>query len=526
MVSAQAAPFAYITNFESNSVSVIDTATNAVIATVPVGTGPQGVAVHPAGTQVYVGNLNSNTISVIDTATNAVVSTLSAGSLPIGVAVHPAGAFLYVTDCPDSNSSNVLVFDTVTLTQVAAVPVGSCPEGITVHPEGTRVYVGNFASNTLSVIDTTTNAVIATVPVGTGPQSVAVHPAGTQVYVGNLNSNTISVIDTATNAVIATVPGGGLTVESVAVHPAGTFLYVIECRSDLDHVGNVFVIDTSTLTQVAAVPVGGCSEGVAVHPAGSFVYVAETYNLTVSVIDTATNTVVANVPVGSSPIAFGQFIGPQSPGVSFNINKSSYGQGDTLALRAAVYPGDGSRFVDAYVAVELPDGTLLHLQADGSFTQEIRPIVSNWPVASFSGDIFSYTFSGNEPLGEYRWQAFLTEPGALNVIGVNAQAPFAFSSCTYAISPSSAAFPPDSGGTGSVSVTAPSDCSWTAVSNANWITITADGGSGNGTVSYTVAANTSASGRSGTLTIAGQTFTVGQDPLCLIPNIGILGICG
>lgn len=68
-----------------------------------------------------------------------------------------------------------------------------------------------------------------------------------------------------------------------------------------------------------------------------------------------------------------------------------------------------------------------------------------------------------------------------------------------------------SGGTGSVAVTTTGTCPWTASSNAAWISISSGGsGNGNGTVSFTVAANSSASGRTGTLTIGGQTFTVTQ----------------
>src|SRR5262245_29628679 len=63
----QAAPFAYITNSGDNSVSVLDTASNTVVgAPIPVGTGPRGVAVHPAGTRVYVANFGDNTVSVLD----------------------------------------------------------------------------------------------------------------------------------------------------------------------------------------------------------------------------------------------------------------------------------------------------------------------------------------------------------------------------------------------------------------------------------------------------------------------------
>jgi M6 family metalloprotease-like protein len=85
--------------------------------------------------------------------------------------------------------------------------------------------------------------------------------------------------------------------------------------------------------------------------------------------------------------------------------------------------------------------------------------------------------------------------------------------CTYSISPTSQSFSA-SGGTGSVSLTTQSGCNWTAVSNASWIMITSNSsGAGSGTVNYSAGANTSASLRSGTMTIAGKTFTVSQDPV-------------
>jgi hypothetical protein len=70
---------------------------------------------------------------------------------------------------------------------------------------------------------------------------------------------------------------------------------------------------------------------------------------------------------------------------------------------------------------------------------------------------------------------------------------------------------PFSGGTGSIAITIPNGFSWMASSNADWITITGGStGTGNGTVSYSVNASASGSPRTGTLTIAGQSFTVSQ----------------
>ena len=122
--------YAYITNYGSDTVSVIDTATNTVTTNVPVGSWPKGVAVDPTGTSAYVANYASNTVSVIDTATNTVTTN---------------------------------------------VPVGSWPYGVAVNPTGTKVYVANEGSNTVSVINTTTNTV-TTVPVGKWPYGVAVNP--------------------------------------------------------------------------------------------------------------------------------------------------------------------------------------------------------------------------------------------------------------------------------------------------------------------------------------------------------------
>ena len=83
-------------------------------------------------------------------------------------------------------------------------------------------------------------------------------------------------------------------------------------------------------------------------------------------------------------------------------------------------------------------------------------------------------------------------------------------SCAPSIAPGSASFAA-AAGTGTVGVTVGAGCAWTAASNAAWISVTSGAsGTGSGTVSYSVAANGSATPRSGTLTIAGQTFTVSQ----------------
>jgi hypothetical protein len=105
------------------------------------------------------------------------------------------------------------------------------------------------------------------------------------------------------------------------------------------------------------------------------------------------------------------------------------------------------------------------------------------------------------------------------------------SGCAFSIAPTSASAPAG-GGTGSVAVTTSAGCGWTSASNVPWLTVTSGAsGSGNGTLQYSVA-STSSVARSGTLTIAGQTFTVNQAGGCTFSiappsaNVSAAGVKG
>ena len=305
---ANAAPFAYIANFNDNNVSVIDTATNAVVGSpIAVGTKPSSLAVDPAGAFVYVVNYGSNTVSVLSTATNTVVSTIAVPG-PGGIAVHPAGTSVYVTNY---SSSKVSVIDTYDNTVVQTIAVGTDPLGIAVNPAGTLVYVANSSSNTVSVIDTDTNSVVTSIPVQTAPFGVALDSSGARLYVSNRSSGTVSVIDTATNTVVATAGDSGTAGAKpvgVAVHPSGARVYVASYAYDC-----VSVIDTATNTIVGnPIYVGTSPLSVALNPSGTLLYVTNNGSANVSVIDTASNTVVKTVTVGNAPTSAGLFIGPDA----------------------------------------------------------------------------------------------------------------------------------------------------------------------------------------------------------------------
>jgi YVTN family beta-propeller protein len=100
---------------------------------------------------------------VVDTATNRVIATITVGSSPEGVAVRPAGGTVYVAN---KRSNNVSVIDTATNAVTGPIPVGSEPGGVAVTPDGSKLYVANFLSNNVSVIDAETNRVTAAIPLG------------------------------------------------------------------------------------------------------------------------------------------------------------------------------------------------------------------------------------------------------------------------------------------------------------------------------------------------------------------------
>jgi YVTN family beta-propeller protein len=145
---AKATTFGYVANFNDGSVSVIETARNAVVATIPLGGNPGGVGTTPGGTRAYVRNFG-NTLSVIDTANNTDVATIPVGN--------------------------------------GGLIIGA---GVAITPDGRHGYLANQFDNTVSVIDTAKNTVLATIPVGNGPKGIAITPDGTHAYETNSVDNT------------------------------------------------------------------------------------------------------------------------------------------------------------------------------------------------------------------------------------------------------------------------------------------------------------------------------------------------
>ncbi len=399
-----AAPFAYITNSSSNSVSVIDTSTNTVAATIPVGNGPSGVAVNSAGTRAYVVNTTDDTVSVINTSTNTVIATITVGLGPVGVAVNTAGTRVYVAN---SISNTVSVIDTSTNTIITNINVGTTPRGIAVNLADTRTYVSNNFSGTVSVIDNTVNAIIATVVVGNAPEGLDLNPTGTRVYVANTSDNTVSVINTSTNLVMVNT-AVGTNPKTVAVNPAGTRAYVT--NNFAGAAGTVSVIDPSTNLVVGLpISVGNGPVGASINPLGTKVYVANNVSGTVSVIDTIANSVTATIIVGNNPIALGKFI--ESPPMVIS----------TAPVAGAIRVATGA-IIQATFSKDMDASTI----NTGTFT--VNGGVSG--TVNYDAATRTATFSPSSSLAELTTYTATITTGVKDSLGVNMTANFAWSFTT------------------------------------------------------------------------------------------------
>jgi len=113
------------------------------------------------------------------------------------------------------------------------------------------------------------------------------------LYVPNEYDNTVSVIDISTNSVVATIPVAGAYADTAAISPNGALVYVVS------ESGTVSVIDTSSNTVVSTIGVGAQPYFAAFSPDGSRAYVTNHGSNTVSIIDTASDSVLTNINVGN-----------------------------------------------------------------------------------------------------------------------------------------------------------------------------------------------------------------------------------
>lgn len=233
----------YVVNSASDTVSVIDGATQLVVATVPAGRMPYAIAIDSSLHRVFVMNTYSSFVTEIDEATNranplplgakdavAVDSALhrawllgyedsslmsfdeasgTSRSAPAvmhlwGLAVDEQGGVLYATE---AQNRALLALDEKTGAETT-IAVGAMPCAAAVDPHTGLVYVLNYADNSVSVVQASAGKALATIPVGERPEAIAIDPERNRIYVANTHSDNVSVIDGNTRRVIATLPAG------------------------------------------------------------------------------------------------------------------------------------------------------------------------------------------------------------------------------------------------------------------------------------------------------------------------------
>ena len=270
----------------NNRVLVIDARTNTVVHTID---GGGIIGVDPSTNTIYAAGLN--TLSVIDGATDAVIAIIADGSngqQPVALAVDSSTHVLYVAN---QLTSSISVIDTTTDTMTATIDVGGTKGGLSalaVDPATNTIYAANTDDGTVSVIDGSTDTVMRTIdvtrnPMGTivdrDPMGVAVDPTTDTLYVADYRS--VSVINGATDTVTDTIEIGA-DGQAVAVDPSTHTIYVSRYS-----VGTVVVIDGTTDTMIAKVSYSKSAPGpstVAVNPTTHTAYVTNNFGGTLAVI--------------------------------------------------------------------------------------------------------------------------------------------------------------------------------------------------------------------------------------------------
>jgi len=310
---AAAHTYAYVPNSSDDTVAVIDTHTNTVIANITVGPGTVNAAVNnpvwaaatPDGRQVYVTNIFGNNVAVIDSATNTVSKYIPVGNAPEGVAVSPDGAQVYVTNLIDGTIS---VISSATNTVVATFAAGSFPAYVA-FGEHHRAYVTNATTNTVSVINTASRTVTQTIAVGATPVGLAFSDDLKQLYVTNSGDGTVSIIGTLSNTVWKTVSSGpqvpnGSLPNAIAFNPHETEAWVTNGGSDTYPDNTIGVIATNPFGFPALKKVLTTGQGpdAIAFARNGLAYAPNFTDNTVSVFNAHTHKLVTTITVGNNPI--------------------------------------------------------------------------------------------------------------------------------------------------------------------------------------------------------------------------------
>src|SRR5450631_1969861 len=309
------APRIYVDNEVSGDMTIIDSGTYKVIATIPLGKRPRGIHASPDHKTIYIALSGSpiagpgvdestlppadhkfDGIGVFDVQQNKLIKMIPAGNDPENFDVSKDGKQLYVSNEDDSEVS---IIDLEAGKVVKSLKMGAQPEGVQVTPNGKQVYVTSEEDGNISVLDIAAQKILATFKVGHRPRNVAFLPNGKLAYVNAENDGTVDLLDTVKHKVVQTISIGKpgiIKPMDVILSADGSKLYVSTGRGRA-----VVTIYTATNKVLSSVEVGARPWGIALSLDGKNLYSANGSSNDMSVVDLATNAVTKKIKCGTGP---------------------------------------------------------------------------------------------------------------------------------------------------------------------------------------------------------------------------------
>ncbi|HEY9212120.1 MAG TPA: YncE family protein [Ancylobacter sp.] len=334
----------------SNTVSVTDPASNRLLGVIRLGDPQPGnfsplykgqVLVHGMGFSpdrrtIAVVSIGSNSVTFIDTATNAVKHTTYVGRSPHEAFFTPDGKEVWVTV---RGEDYIAVLDGTTYEEKARIKVAAGPGMQIFSPDGKYGYVCSSFNPETAVISVADHKVVARVK-QESPfcPNIAATPDGKQVWFTLKDIGKTQVFNAQPPFdVIKTIDTGPITNHvNFARNANGTFAYVT-----IGGLNEIKVFRTDDFSQVATIPVGKLPHGIWPSGDGSRVYVGLENADALAAIDTLTNKVVATIPIGQAPqaVTYVPNAVPEGDGVANLQPLGIAGQTVHLALAEAAKDG-------------------------------------------------------------------------------------------------------------------------------------------------------------------------------------------
>jgi YVTN family beta-propeller protein len=313
---------AWATSRGPDTVTAFDVRTGRVLATIPVGKAPMGLAIPARSNKLYVGNEGSNSVSVISVPRREVVATINVGSRPHHMFASADGSRVYVAEF---GTNKIGLIDTMTDSLVAEWATGPSTERTHAPAptaDGKALYAVNSGSNRLVALDAHTGSIEWSMPTGDNPSEFHVLRDGRTAYLSVRNQDEIDMIDLVARQVVRRIPVGDQP-DTVQIAPDESFL-VVALR------GTPAEVDVVDLRSFAVSKIVFNGVRIAGHnwlsANGRYTFVSLDDPGGVGVIDHRTNTIVAKWAYPGGGSVHGMF---------YDDPRAEGGPGMSIATRRA-----------------------------------------------------------------------------------------------------------------------------------------------------------------------------------------------